>query len=197
MDSTAQLDPLDNPYRAPAGWQPTARGGYDDPLLIELRAFVGSQADYYLRKWARVLDDPQLGEAGVNWVALFVPLSWLGYRRMYKLAAAVMAAELALYVAVQVLFVDFFGAQSAPLSVTLIITVMVRVVCALYGNAWYLDRAQLALTELRQQRLEGERALNFLARRGGTSGVGMVLTTVLSHLVAFVTGIFLFVFGYG
>ena len=86
MPQIAELDPHENPNRSTAVWDGPTHGGYEDANLLELRAFVGPRAAYYLRKWLPRLDDPHDGQVGMNWVALLMPALWLGYRRMYRIA---------------------------------------------------------------------------------------------------------------
>lgn len=196
MANTAQLDSLDNPYRAPANWEPTPRGGYDDPLIVELRTFVGPNADYYLRKWAPRLEDPHLGEAGFHLPSLFVPVAWLGYRRMYKAALLLIAvSHIAGFLQV-VLFRDLLGLDALPAGVDYIVVAMIHVVCALYANTWYLTHAQRALLHAHERRLEGHAMLSELSRRGGTSSLGMLAIVGLNVISGQAAGVVYVMLGY-
>src|SRR5437764_14418267 len=70
--------PDDAPFVRPAG----------ELTEPELRAFVGSNASYYLRRWCPTMEGGGAG-MGFNWAAFFLSGLWLPYRKMY-LATAVL-----------------------------------------------------------------------------------------------------------
>ncbi len=107
MVPSALLEPADNPYRSKMNWDsPTTRGGYTDADLIELRAFVGSNVEHFLRKWLPRLEDPQHGDVGFSWICLFFPYLWFGYRRMYKVGLLLTGTSCLVLVLQQIVFLN-------------------------------------------------------------------------------------------
>lgn len=56
----------------------------------DLRRFVGSNSDYFLRKWQKYRNGGSI--FGWNWPALFLGAGWLGYRKMYTEAWLIIGA---------------------------------------------------------------------------------------------------------
>ncbi len=193
MAPSTLLEPADNPYRSSVTWEaPAVRRGYTDDDLIELRAFVGAKADHFLRKWLPRLQDPQQGDVGFSWIALFLPVLWLGYRKMYLPALIVGVVPAVLSVAQQLLFVTGLGLESAPLGANVILNLLACVICGLYGNAWYLNHAEAAIARAHNEGFGGEHLLLTLAHRGGTSVFGLIGMWVLSVIVGMLIGVALF-----
>ena len=188
---SALLEPADNPYRSTANWEGTSpRGGYRESDLIELRAFVGARADHYLRKWLPRLEDPDNGDVGMSWVALFFPTFWMGYRKLYRPALIYLALTVAASIGLQVLFVNSLQMVQVPLGATFIVRLMMNLVCALYGNAWYLQHAENVIARARQAGKVGDQMLITLMRRGGTSWLGLVGMFVLGAIANIIAAIF-------
>ena len=121
-----------------------------------MRAFVGSNANYYLSKWARRLDDPSKS-AGVNVAAFFLSLFWLPYRKMYGLATifyGIIVAELMIEAFIE------YGGEEPPEALGRVVGLVISIVCLLNGNRWYLAYAQKKIAQARSQGLEGA-ALRF------------------------------------
>lgn len=125
----------------------------------EIRAFVGSNAEFYLRKWDAVLRGRD-NSAGFNWAAFWLAGLWVPYRKLYLHAVALYAIMLLLVV------VDLSGASGHSRDG---LAMLLGVICGAFGNGWYLSHARATITGIRSQRLEGEAYLQMLARRGGTS----------------------------
>ena len=190
MAPTTLLEPADNPYRSSVAWDaPASRSGYTDDDVIELRAFVGPKADHFLRKWLPRLQDPQQGDVGFSWIAFFFPVLWLGYRKMYLPALIVGVVPAVLSIAQQLVFVNVLHLQSAPLGANLILNLLACLVCGLYGNAWYLNHAEAAIAQAHKEGFVGEHLLLTVARRGGTSVLGLIGMWVLSIIVGMLTGV--------
>ena len=184
MSQVADFDPMENPYRSSATLEPMAD---DSPEVLEseLRAFVGTRSDYYLRKWAPRLEDPK-GEVGMNWVAFFLPAFWLGYRKMYAATFIYFGAILSLTLLQELVFVGILGLPAVSPGVGLIVNLATAVVCGLCGNAWYLSHARRAIAAARAQGLQDEHLMVHLARRGGTSlgaSFGMVFLGSMAMFV--------------
>jgi hypothetical protein len=183
----------DNPYQAPQSdlSHATVVEGIDlgasGLTEAEIRAFVGKNADYYLKKWAPALRGH--GGAGFNLAALLLSGLWLGYRKMYKTLIILFAIIAAVTILEQ--GVAIFGLAD-PDAVGLfgnLVGLVAAIVCGMYGNAWYLSHTRAAIMEVRATGRGGEADLAELSRRGGTS-VASSLGMFFLYLVAmFVIGL--------
>ena len=164
MSPVAEYDQLENPYRSTqfATSEPEPIG------IDELRAFIGGNAAYYLRKWTPRLTSPD-GECGMNWAAFFFSTFWMFYRKMYRNAFLFMGAAVIVSLVLSVLFLVVFHAETVPSSVNAIVNVLFSLVCGMFGNAWYLSHASQKIAAARAQGLTGDRLLFTLRQKGGTS----------------------------
>jgi hypothetical protein len=182
MPRSAELEYADNPYRSTAVAPQDYAGFGSGDAIDELCAYVGPRADYYLRKWSRRLEDPS-GDVGINWVAFFFPGIWLAYRKMYWTLFVYFAVVFLLGAGKELLFIFALHQPAAPLVVNAVFNVLTGLVCALYGNAWYLSQAQRTIATLRAQGYEGEELLFALAKRGGTSIAAIFIANLTAGLV--------------
>jgi hypothetical protein len=134
-----------------------------------LRAFVGSNADYYLRVWAPALTG-ESGDRGFNWAAAILSATWLLYRRMYGRALIVYAVLAA------AAFIDVRSPADAsgrrPPVVEVLAGGGVVLVCGLWGNSWYLSRAHRAVRQTPGGGTDEATRQAALRRAGGTNLVG-------------------------
>ena len=134
------------------------------PKLDEslLGAFVGAdKRDYYLKKWKKS------GQTW-NWAAFFLSIFWLGYRKMYMYLFII----LGLYLLFD-LFVVFSGVNVGEDNT---ITITVAVICGFLGNYLYLQHANKEIQKVTEQQLGREEDVQAeLQRRGGTSGLGVLI----------------------
>jgi hypothetical protein len=133
----------------------------------EVRAFVGSSADYYLRSWKPALSGQARG-SGFNLFAFLGSGVWLGYRKMYRAYFILLGIILAEEALEQVLFLGILQMRTAP-RLDGLIGLVVAVVSGVCGNGWYLSHARRVIAEVRSQGLEDDAHMKELARRGGTS----------------------------
>jgi hypothetical protein len=185
MASSTQLE-FENPYQSTATLAEAAAIASATDELIELRAFVGPKFEHYLRKWHPRLEDPQNGDVGISWVGFFITAWWMGYRKMYAQLVLYLAASTAVMLGLQATFIYGLNQPEAPLLAVLIATVLVQVVCMLYANAWYLQHAANQISRLKSHGYKGNELLIQSARRGGTSGLGVVLSVFLSGMATLV-----------
>jgi hypothetical protein len=155
----------------------------ESALLADLRAFVGPNADYYLKKWAPRLNDPSQS-AGANFAAFFLSLFWLPYRKMYKLAAifyGIIIVELIIETLI-------YAPQEPPEAPGRFLGLLISIACSAYGNRWYLAHAQKAIAKTRAEGLEGGALRERLSKLGGTNiwaSLGMLAAFVVVLLVVF------------
>lgn len=191
MAPSAQLE-FENPYQSTATLAEAAAISSATDELIELRAFVGPKFEHYLRKWHPRLEDPESGDVGISWVALFITALWMGYRKMYGPLLIYLTGSAAAMLGLRALFIYGLDQPDAPLLAIGICTLLIQVVCMLYGNAWYLQHATKQINRLKNHGYKGNELLIQAARRGGTSGLGVVLSIFLSGMVSLVSNLVAF-----
>jgi hypothetical protein len=178
----ASIPPATNPYASP-----TAAGGSLDidpqapPQAEELRAFVGRNADYYLKKWGAALKGFEKS-TGFNFAALVFGGVWLAYRKMYRAAFILYGIVLADALAQTVLFSVFLPGTDPPPIVERAVTLGIALVCGGYGNRWYLNHSLRQIADARAEGLQGEALMATLSKRGRTN-----LTASLGMSIGFFT----------
>jgi hypothetical protein len=138
------------------------------PTEQELRAFVGSNANYYLKAWRLALAG-EGGASGFNVAAFFLSGLWLGYRKMYGVVLILFGIILAETVLELAFFEGVLKIQGSPPGLTALVGLIVAIVVGVCGNGWYLSRARRIIGEVRAQGLSEEGHLRALAARGGSS----------------------------
>jgi hypothetical protein len=151
------------------------------PTEQEVRAYVGSNADYYLRGWRPALTGE--GRAsGFNIAAFILSFLWLGYRKMYMAVLILYGIILAAFVLERLLFVAFLKMPDSPLGMNLLAWIVASAVGG-GGNRLYLAQARRVIREVRSQGLQEEAHLKTLSSRGGTSlgaSVGLFVLFVVA-----------------
>ncbi len=164
-----------NPYQAPK-FDELPRIGADadnrpnDAGLkqAEIRAFVGKNAGYYLRKWPSSLEDH--GPArGFNWAAFMLSGLWVAYRKMYRATLIMFGLILAESVCEEIAVATNLMSEQASASLSRISGLIICLICGTLGNAWYLAHTRREIARVRAQDLPNDAYLAALARRGGTS----------------------------
>jgi hypothetical protein len=191
----------DNPYREPAFVSQTANGldpgfglGADGPSDDEIRAFVGRKAGYYLRHWAPALDH-SLGVTGFNMAGFFLTGLWLAYRKMYRMVfilLGILAAETLLE---EFAVAGGFVKEETLKPLDFFITLIFSIVCAKFGNAWYLAHTVRQIAQVRGLGLQDEAYYKALARRGRPSllsALGFLILVVLFGAALAVASEFMF-----
>jgi hypothetical protein len=148
----------------------------------EVRAFVGSSSDYYLRAWQPALAG-QGRASGFNIAAFFLAGLWLGYRKMYKATFIVFGVILAETVLEELLFVGVLKMRESPAGMSALVGLVVAVVTGICGNGWYLSHARRAIAEVRSRGLPEDAHLKAIAEHGGTS-LGASLGLFVLFMVA-------------
>jgi hypothetical protein len=149
-----------------------------------VRAFIGREADYYLKKWQPILE--RRGRwAGFNWAAFFLTGLWLAYRKMYKATFIYYGA----YIPGEILLGDILGKHIESSIEEILVGLVAGIVCGTFGNIWYLSRTLKAINEIRSQGLQEEAYFQSLSKLGGTNiglSIGLcilfIVLEVLNHL---------------
>jgi hypothetical protein len=149
----------------------------------EISAFVGKNADYYIRHWPHPRD--LYGRArGFNWAAFFLGGLWIPYRKMYR-ATLILFAIVTASVVVD-LIADDLGFKNP---IGRIFQLAVAFVCGRYGNGWYLAHTRREVARVRALGLEDNAYDEALRRRGGTSLLASIGLFVLFLLAVLVLGV--------
>jgi Protein of unknown function (DUF2628) len=184
-----------NPYKAP-GFTDESQGGVNPtfgasglyPREAELRAFVGRNAAYYLRNWSPTLEH-SLQVGGFNWAAFFLTGIWLAYRKMYRVVFILVGIFV-----VEGILEEFVvaGGFVKPESVKLVNSFLIlisSVVCANFGNGWYLAHATRQIAKIRALGLPDDAHFKALARRGRPSLLGVLGVFALMLVLSFAIGV--------
>lgn len=156
----------------------------------EVRAFVGSNAKYYLKAWRRALSG-EGGASGFNLAAFFLVGLWLGYRKMYAAAFILYGIFLIVTVLDLCLFAGMPKMEYSPSGLGRYTGLVAAIVTGVCGNGWYLSHTRRVVAEVRSRGLSEEDHLRTLAARGGTS-VGAALGLFLLYLLAVIAVSFAF-----
>jgi Tfp pilus assembly major pilin PilA len=164
-------------HGAAAGASPTLVA--DDTAAL-YAAYVGPRSTaWYVERFQRA-DAAGVLRAGWNWPAALLNFYWLLYRKQY-LAAVIYA--LAPYVLLGLALAAFaLGGVVAGASLAimyLLFSLAALVVPGLYGTALIHHAARRSLAEARRRHPDYADQLAFVAARGGTSKVGLVVVIVL------------------
>jgi hypothetical protein len=150
-----------------------------------VRAFVGSNADYYLRAWQPALTGKS-GDSGFNIAAFLLAGPWLAYRKMYTAVFILFGIILAEFILEELVFVGLLKMREPPLGLTFLLTLVVVIVIGIESNRWYLARALRVINKVRSRCLPEEAHLKALSRRGGTSlgaSLGLIVLFIVASIV--------------
>ncbi len=160
----------DNPYQAPEFIEPLTLGG-SSVSEKEIRAFVGRNAGYYLRKWPGALDGPGRAQ-GFNWAAFLLSMLWLPYRKMYRIAFLVCGIFAAEEVVGEIAVARGLVGEQQLLLFDRVAGLVFWILCGAFANAWYLAHTKREIARIRALDLQDDAYYAALARRGGTSLLG-------------------------
>ena len=152
----------------------------ETPTVAEISAFVGDNADYYLRKWSRRLD--RTGRwSGFNWGAFFLPWPWLAYRKMY-LPAILAGLSISVYSRTE----HMPGViQDLSLLFGPMFQLFIMIACGTLGNDAYLSCTLKTIADVRGQSLGEETKLAELSKRGGTSVIACFALPIVCAVIFF------------
>lgn len=140
-----------------------------------LRALIGSNAGYYIRRW----NSERTGsDGGWNWAAFFFNMFWCFYRKMYGIG----------FILITITLLAGYGAMKAEIpGLSTLIGLLIALYTGLRGNAHYYNRIRRKLAESETASGANEEELR---RQGGTTWGGAMLSLAvfigLAFAVAFV-----------
>ena len=151
----------------------------------EEREFIGSNAEFYLEKWAKTASP---GSAvSWNWAAFFLSGYWLAYRKMYLnviIWFIVVAGLGGIMIATE--FHHFFWTAIIEL-----VLLCINVGLGMYGNALYYRHMRKKIQKWRDEpTLHSKTSLPEL---GGTGWIGVILLIVLNVIIGMITFIMMMV----
>lgn len=143
-----------------------------------LEAAIGHRnLDYYLRKFERFSSGR--GFASWNWPALFVPLIWMLYRKMWLYA---LLYFFVLPIVVVIVFVVLFIVLPETVAASIGWVVQLAIVLVLvpmYANALYYRTVQSRIADAKAYRGDREKQLRMLASMGGTSNAALIVVLIM------------------
>lgn len=147
-----------------------------------LAAFVGEKYDsYYREKWFKdgephlVLSKKDMPRPKINLAGVLLGISWLSYRKMYKIAFLVMLGiSLLDTVLMYVLGEQTYNAvsQSVFLGIGIAIT-------GLFGNYFYFNHSVQRIKKITASSSDPNIVRERLTKEGGTSWLGAIGFTIL------------------
>jgi hypothetical protein len=158
----------------------------------ELRAFVGANAQSYVRDWMSVLEGRKKRPA-FNAAAFFFSGLWLPYRKLYAAAAVFLGVILVvnlLEMVVEMTTPHSLAQHAVSASLGWGVAIVGWFICGFFANRWYLSRAIRVINDVRSRHLDEDKHLKQIAKRGGTSigaALGIFVGFIaLSFALAFV-----------
>jgi len=142
-----------------------------------IAAFVGKNYSYYQKKWAAAA--AKKSPMSWNWAAFFLGIIWLVYRKMYGLAAIIVAI-LVLDVVIETYF-------PLPESLGRAVTWAVAALFGWFGNSWYKSHVEKKVKAINVTFTQ-EEAHVALAKQGGVNApaawtIGIMLLILLAVAV--------------
>lgn len=183
-DVQAQTPPPLTPVNISKEAQSTKNTSSSDAETADtlLAAFVGEKYDsYYRDKWFEdgephlILDKKETPRPKFNLAGVLLGISWLSYRKMYKIAFFVMLGiSLLDIVLMYVLGEQTYNAMSNSLFLGVGI-----VITGLFGNYFYLKHSIQHIKKITASNRDLNIAREKLAQAGGTSWLGAIGFTIL------------------
>lgn len=200
------------PFKTDA-YTPSADGDEDLDGVTEndLSAFVGQKSNYYLPRFRRMVKTGKC--ASWNWAAfIFGPL-WLLYRKMYGLGAIVILLELIQSAIAEVVFkaigfyitddmgyMELYTALESALTssenvyfmislwLMSVITFVLSIALAVYGNRLYRDHCRKSIIRLR------DKTPDLTAGELATSGGVSIAVTIIGYIAQYFLTQIMFIF---
>lgn len=138
------------------------------------KAIIGPKnQDYYLTRFKRF---DERGKAGISWhwPALFFPLFWLLYRKMWKAGIWMLVAPFLIWIVAGVLMA-VIPSEAVQGLIALVISVSMFLLPPIYANAIYHWHCRRRIEAVRTTHPDIQRQLGELSGAGGTSAVPVIV----------------------
>ena len=130
-------------------------------------AVVGGNFPIYRQRWR--LDQGVAGGSGTwHWPAFLIGVIWMVYRRMYTLAA--------IWAGMLVFFSIAEALLGVPEGVSMVITLVINTLAAVYANRWYLAHCQ---REIARARWRNDQRAQRAGRAGDTNAPGAAMVAIV------------------
>jgi hypothetical protein len=157
----------------------------------ELRAVIGTNADYYLTRWKGTK------RVGFNLAAFGVAGLWLPYRKMHRATAALFGLILLESMSSDLARASGVMRPETPKRLEVAATIAICWICGAFGNRWYRSHVDRVIGVVRRMEPDEAQRLTVLAARGGTSirsavlwtFAGILILGVASHITRRVLGL--------
>lgn len=131
----------------------------------EIAVFVKSNSSYYIKHWHKIFVKQEF--LTINWIVLFLPHFWFGYRKMYST------------------FFTYFGIVVLMNFVTLrinsyLLIIIINIFYSLLANPLYFKKMESNIKKLKNKDLSKTQYLLLLSEKGGTSIMGMLITSIIT-----------------
>ena len=152
---------------------------FDDARGLYIKENVGT----YLRKFAKL--EGKQGKTGWNWCSFLFGSNWMFYRKMYK------EGLFFLFVPEIITWISYLlipaGDKAAFVAVCLnfILTLALWIATGLFGDYWYKRKVEALVVEGNGLDDAGKAAL--AKRKGGTSGLMIILSMVIGLVLGAIT----------
>ena len=137
------------------------------PSESEIRAFVGSNSKYYLKKFLPSATG-KISISNFNLGALFFGILWLPYRKIWKVAYMFYGIIVVEMILEMIIFQGILH-REVPVVWDRISGIIPAVICGQFGNRWYYSQMCNVISELRPDEYPDESYLKKLSERGGTN----------------------------
>ncbi len=143
------------------------------------RSLVVEKESYYLAQWTKLFgkskSNIKLAKRALSWhwPALFVPILWLAYRKMY--AEALIVGVISLLLPMIFFAVGLFGLSSLFFTLGFVVAFGVNILISLYANALYFRRTFLKWKSLESRPDTEEREFE-VRNAGGVSLFAAVIS---------------------
>lgn len=138
-----------------------------------LRAFIGNNADRYLRVFSRL--EASRSALSWNWSAFFANIFWLAYRKLY-----IPAAVVATLMTVMIVVGGAIGLRSIALlfAAAYIVPIVLAAVVGVFGDGLLKKRADSEIAGVLQRYPDPQSRFAAASASGGTSGVALAIALV-------------------
>lgn len=178
--------------------------------------FIGKNKNKYIPKFMNMNTSGK--KASWNWAAFFFPIPWLFYRKMYKVGIIVALISVIIPIIFAGDFYDYFEKYSEAIlaassstqtisasdlqnmlptetiayRINSYVSFFVDIIVAVFGNYFYKGYCRRKLSDLKKK---NENPIDFetaVAKKGGTSVLGMILALLLIYAV---TAAMMYIYG--
>lgn len=143
--------------------------------LIYYQAYFGKESPYYLK----AIKTLEHGKASWNGYAFFFGLAWMLYRKMFLETFIVFLAMILIDLCLD----PFVNTEST--SYNRFLTILYAFVIGIYGNKFYLRKANKIILEAKNKFETEDQILPYLQNKGQTSIVSVIV------LMAILLGLFI------